>query len=1338
MEKSRFILNSQFLCTSLKDLRFSILNSLRERILILDGGSGTMIQGLGLTESDFRGERFADFPTLLKGNNDILSLTCPHVVRDIHRQYIEAGADIITTNTFNANALSMEDYGMQSFVSEINLAAARLARETADGFMAQYPQRTIFVAGSLGPTNKTASMSPDVQRPAYRSVSYMDMYRIFREQTEALIEGGVDILLFETAFDTLNLKAGLEAAFQVMHERHCELPVMVSLTLSGKGGRTLSGQTLSAFLASIQHVPVVSVGLNCSFGALEMKPFLHELAQIAPYYISAHPNAGFPNAFGIYEDSPEKMTEHIRSFVEEGLVNILGGCCGTTPAHIACFAELVRNVKPRQRNQWPIALWVSGLELLEVKPENNFISIGERCNVAGSRKFLRLIKEGNYEEALTIARKQVEDGAQVIDINMDDGLLDATREMTTFLNLIASEPEIARVPVMIDSSKWEVIEQGLMCVQGKSIVNSISLKEGEALFLERAKRIRQLGAAVVVMAFDEQGQADTYERKIEVCERAYRLLTEQIGFPSQDIIFDPNVLAIATGMAEHNGFGFDFIRAVSWIKQHLLGAKVSGGVSNLSFAFRGNNNVREAMHTVFLYHAIQAGMDMGIVNPSMSVTYDDIEPAFRTLLEDVILARRPEAADELIEYVQHESDGLVAHNDNPYIVTSPYPLQRGTMGDFPLQRGTVSDSSLQRGTVSDSSLQSTYPLKSGTVRTYPPSEGAGGGSKQSNLIKDAWRQLPVNERLEYALLKGIGEYLEADLQEAIPLYDSVVQIIDIPLMHGINQVGKLFGEGKMFLPQVVKTARTMKKAVEILQPYIEREKSASAAAKAGKIVFATVKGDVHDIGKNIVSIVLTCNNYEVIDLGVMVPAEKIIETVIREKPDLLCLSGLITPSLDEMIHVVKEMQKASQKIPIMVGGATTSKIHTALKIAPHYDYPVIHVTDASQNPLIASRLLNHKTKEQYIQDLNQEYARLRTMSGQPNETLVPLTEARAKRRVTNWASYTPVVPAQKGVQEISLPVEVVIPYINWTYFFSTWGIKIQDSRFNVGAKCFRPIQDSIQDKIQGFDHKNNEQEKAVEATSLYHDAQMLLQEFVKNQTKCMARYGFFEAVSDGDNIILNPNRVLNPVRVEKRVEKGNTDNKEIKIPVLRQQLSNEKDVYLSLSDFIMPVSEGRTDYIGAFVVTAGTGFDSLQEKVEKDSYRHLLLQSLSDRLAEASSEYLHQLVRKNFWGYAPNESLSIPDLFKSKYQGIRPAVGYPSLPDQRIIFSLDKLLQFKEIGVSLTENGAMKPSSTVAGLYFANPEAQYFRIGRISDEQLEDYAIRRGEPKDVIRKFLGQ
>lgn len=1220
---------------------------LQERILVLDGGMGTMIQGFKLKEEDYRGERFKAFPGQLKGNNDLLCITRPDVIRAIHRQYLDAGADLFTTNTFNANAISMEDYGMTAYVREMNLAAGRLAREVADRFMEEHPERTIFVAGSLGPTNKTASMSPDVSNPAYRAVTYRDLYAAYYEQAAALVEGGVDILLFETVFDTLNVKAGLEAAERVLQETGKELPVMLSLTLSAQGGRTFSGQTLSAFLASVQHAAITTVGLNCSFGAADMKPYLADLAKHAPYYISAYPNAGLPNSFGTYDETPDTMAEHVRAFVEEGLVNIIGGCCGTTPAHIARYPELVRGAKPHRPAPAPHCLWLSGLELLEVKPENNFVNIGERCNVAGSRKFLRLIKEGNYEEALTIARKQVEDGAQVIDINMDDGMLDAVKEMTTFLNLVAAEPDIARVPVMIDSSKWEVIEEGLMCVQGKSIVNSISLKEGEEVFLRHAARIKQLGAATVVMAFDEQGQADSFERKVEICQRAYRLLVERVRFNPEDIIFDPNVLAIATGIEEHNGYGLAFIRATEWIKQHLPGAKVSGGVSNLSFSFRGNNYLREAMHAVFLYHAIAKGMDMGIVNPSATVQYEEIEPVFRTLLEDVILDRRPEAAEELIAYAQ----------------------------------------------------------------TMHAEKGAAAGEGK----QEAWREAPLQERLEYALVKGIGDHLEEDLTEALQLYPHAVDIIDGPLMSGMNKVGNLFGAGKMFLPQVVKTARTMKKAVAILQPAIEAEKRASGSAKAGKVLFATVKGDVHDIGKNIVSIVLACNNYEVIDLGVMVPAEKIVHTAREERPDLVCLSGLITPSLEEMVHVADEMQKAGLQIPIMVGGATTSKIHTALKIAPHYAYPVIHVLDASQNPLIAAKLLNPDTRDAYIRQLNEEYEVLRQSAGKKQETLVSLAEARAHPVRLDWANYEPVRPARMGVHEIPyIPVEEVIPYIHWIFFFSAW--KMGGRYGNIAgvhdcAACREAWLASFAEK---------DREKAAEAMRLYEDAQKILKRLVEEKAHyCRARYGFFPANSVGDDLHIGD---------------------EV-IPTLRQQVRREDQAYKSLADYVMPASEGRTDYVGAFVVTGGAGFETLRDTFEQagDAYSAMLLQTLADRLAEALAEYLHERVRKAFWGYAPDETLSLEEMYKVHYRGIRPAIGYPSLPDQLLNFTLDRLLGGMErIGVSLTENGAMYPNASVSGLYIAHPAAEYFMVGTVDGEQMRDYARRRGLPEADIRRMLSK
>ncbi|MDD4114872.1 MAG: methionine synthase, partial [Massilibacteroides sp.] len=944
--------------------------------------------------------------------------------------------------------------------------------------------------------------------------------------------------------------------------------------------------------------------------------------------------------------TPETMEEHVGAFVEEGLVNILGGCCGTTPAHIARYSGLVKNAQPHIPAKKPHCLWLSGLELLEVKPENNFVNIGERCNVAGSRKFLRLIKEKNYEEALTIARKQVEDGAQVIDINMDDGMLEAEKEMVTFLNLMASEPDIARVPVMVDSSKWSVIEQGLMCLQGKSIVNSISLKEGEAVFLLHAKRVKQLGAAVVVMAFDETGQADVFERKIAVCERAYRLLVDRVGFNPEDIIFDPNVLAIATGIEEHNGYGLDFIRATEWIKLHLPGAKVSGGVSNLSFSFRGNNYVREVMHSVFLYHAIAKGMDMGIVNPSSSVMYEDIDPSFRTLVEDVILARRPEAAEELSTYAQN------IHQE-----------------------------------------------KNGTQEEK----------------HEAWREFSLPERLEYALIKGIGDYLEEDLKEALQVYDRAVQIIDGPLMAGMNKVGNLFGAGKMFLPQVVKTARTMKKAVAVLQPTIESENAVGGSAKAGKTVFATVKGDVHDIGKNIVSIVLACNNYEVIDLGVMVPAETIIKKAIEEKPDFISLSGLITPSLEEMAHVAKEMQKAGLSIPIMVGGATTSKLHTAVKIAPYYDHPVIHVLDASQNPLIAAKLLNPVTHDEFVAQLNREYEALRASLQDKKETLVSLSEARKHPHPINWSAYIPVKPRQIGVHVIPyIPLEEIIPYVHWNFFFSAWRLSGKYAELAYLHDCDACRAEWL-NKYEG-----EEQEKAKEGMKLFFDAKKMLDRLVVDKADyCRAIYGFFPASSNKDMIRLG----------------------ELEMPVLRQQAQKkDRTDYKSLADYVMPLSEGREDYVGAFVVTAGAGAEKLHAEFEAagDTYSAMLLQSLTDRLAEAVAEYLHEKVRKEYWGYTPEENLSISDLFRVKYQGIRPAIGYPSLPDQLQNHLLDQLLDMSRIGVRLTENGAMLPTATVSGLYFAHPDSQYFMIGTIDDEQLTEYSSRRGYTIEQTRRLLSR
>ena len=909
---------------------------INERILVLDGAMGTMIQQYNLSEADFRGERFKDLPGLLKGNNDMLCLTRPDVIEEIHRKYLEAGADIIETNTFNATAVSMADYHMQAYCREINLAAARLARKIADEYTARTPEKPRFVAGSVGPTNKTCSMSPDVNNPAFRALTFDELSEAYREQMEALLEGGVDAILIETIFDTLNAKAAVLAAETAMQNLGRKVPLMLSVTVSDVAGRTLSGQTLDAFLASVQHADIFSIGLNCSFGARQLKPFLEQLVRRAPYYISAYPNAGLPNSLGQYDQTPEEMAAEVKEYIDEGLVNIIGGCCGTTEAYIAKYQELIKDAKPHAPAPKPDYLWLSGLELLEVTPEINFVNVGERCNVAGSRKFLRLINEKKYDEALSIARKQVEDGALVIDVNMDDGLLDAAEEMTTFLNLVASEPDIARVPVMIDSSKWEVILAGLKCVQGKCIVNSISLKEGEEAFVEHARTVKQYGAAVIVMAFDEKGQADTFERKIEVCERAYRILTEKVGFRPQDIIFDPNVLAVATGIEEHNNYAVDFIKATGWIRRHLPGAHVSGGVSNLSFSFRGNNYIREAMHAVFLYHAIQQGMDMGIVNPGTSVLYTDIPSDILERIEDVVLNRRPDAAERLIE----TAEKLKAEKENS-------------------------------------------------------------GEQQTASSHLAWREgTTVEERLQYALVKGLGDYLDEDLHEALAKYPDAVSIIEGPLMSGMNHVGDLFGSGKMFLPQVVKTARTMKKAVAILQPYIETEKK-EGARSAGKVLLATVKGDVHDIGKNIVSVVMACNNYEIIDLGVMVPAEKIVETAIREKVDIIGLSGLITPSLEEMVHVVSELERAGLDIPVMIGGATTSKLHTALKIAPVYHAPVVYMKDASLNAPVAARLMNLDFRSTFAEELESEYRELREKNKTKQVKTVSLEEAQ-KNKLNLW------------------------------------------------------------------------------------------------------------------------------------------------------------------------------------------------------------------------------------------------------------------------------------------------------------------------------------------------
>lgn len=1223
-----------------------IQDILKDRILILDGAMGTMIQKYKLTEEDFRGERFKDSTILLKGNNDLLCLTRPDVIDAIHREYLEVGADIIETNTFNANAISMEDYNMAHLVKEINIEAAKLAKKAATDYTNQNPNKPRFVAGSIGPTNKTASMSPKVENPIFRAVTFDDLRSAYKEQIEALIDGGVDLLLIETIFDTLNAKAALFAAEEVQQERNIHIPIMISVTLSDKGGRTLSGQTIGAFLASVSHIDFLSIGLNCSFGASDMKPFLKELGRLAPSYVSAYPNAGLPNQFGEYDETPEIMAAQLKEFIDEGLVNILGGCCGTTPDHIAKYVDLVKGAtphKPANRHEY---MWISGLELLEAKPEINFINIGERLNVAGSRKFLRLIKEQKYEEALSIAHKQVEDGAQVLDVNMDEGLLDGVKEMTTFLNLMASDPDVSRIPVMIDSSKWEVLEAGLKCVQGKPIVNSISLKGGEEEFLRHARLIKQYGAAVIIMAFDETGQADTFARRIEICEKAYKLLVND-DFNPLDIIFDPNILAIATGIEEHRNYAVDFLETITWIKENLPHAKISGGVSNLSFSFRGNDYIREAMHAVFLYYAIQRGMDMGIVNPGQSVIYEDIPTDLRNLLEDVIFNRRPEATDVLIEYAEK-----IKNNK----------------------------------------------------------------SEDTEQKIEEWRSYPLNERLQHALIKGISDYLEEDLAEALTVYPKAVDIIDKPLMDGMNKVGDLFGSGKMFLPQVVKTARTMKRAVAILQPTLEAQKASSGGSnKAGKLLIATVKGDVHDIGKNIVSIILACNNYEVIDLGVMTPPEVIIQKVKEEQPDILCLSGLITPSLEEMSIVAHEMEKAGFSIPLMIGGATTSKLHTAIKIDPKYNNgSVVYVKDASQAPAAVSKLINPNTKENYIEEVRKEYTSLRENMGDKKVDLRPLSEVINKGLKIDWSNYQVCEPKTIGRQTLKhIPVEEIIPYIDWKFFFHSWNLSARYA-------SVQNIDDCPSCKTSWLNtFPEQEREKAAEGMQLYKDARTLLDQLVFEKVGYInAVFAIHEAYSDDECLYIN----------------------NIRFPMLRQQKKNDKGVYLSLCDFVAPKISGKKDYVAGFTVTAGVGAEELMSKYEHegDEYKVLLLKSVLDRLAEATTEWLHAKIRREYWGFAADETISVNEMFTLKYQGIRPAVGYPSIPDQSINFLLNEdLLQSKEIGVDLTENGVMLPNASVSGIIISHPESKYFNIGNILDDQLEAYTDRREKDAELIRKFLG-
>ncbi|KAA6439978.1 methionine synthase [Dyadobacter flavalbus] len=1256
---------------------------LKNRILVLDGAMGTMIQRYKLEDHDYRGERFSDWPQDVKGNNDLLSLTRPDIIKEIHAAYFEAGADIAETNTFSGTTIAMADYGMEEIVYELNFESARLAREVADEFTEREPEKPRFVAGSIGPTNRTASLSPDVNNPGYRAISFDQLVEAYYEQIKGLTDGGVDLLLVETIFDTLNAKAALFAIDQFFTDARNgkvahlpswkaapgeALPVMISGTITDASGRTLSGQTTEAFLTSVSHLPLLSVGLNCALGADLMRPYVQILAKEAPFYTSAHPNAGLPNEMGEYDESPEQMGEVIDGFLKDNLVNIIGGCCGTTPAHIRVIADLAKKHRPRTLPAADTVMKLSGLEPVKINQLTNFVNIGERCNVTGSKKFARLIREGKYDEALSIAREQVESGAQVIDINLDEGMIDGVEAMKTFVNLIVSEPDISKVPLMIDSSKWEVIESGLKCVQGKSIVNSISLKEGEEKFKESARTVLRYGAAAVVMAFDEQGQADNFERRIEICSRAYRILVDEVGFPAEDIIFDPNILTVATGMEEHNNYAVDFINAVRWIKENLPHAKVSGGVSNVSFSFRGNEPVREAIHTAFLYHAIRAGMDMGIVNAAQIGIYDEIPKDVLELVEDVLLNRRPDATERLVTYAE-----------------------------------TVKDK----------------------------------GKTQSGPDL-SWRQLPITERISHALVKGISDYIDEDTEECRKLFSRPLEVIEGPLMDGMSIVGDLFGEGKMFLPQVVKSARVMKKAVAYLQPFIEAEKS-EGNNSAGKILLATVKGDVHDIGKNIVGVVLGCNNYEIIDLGVMVPTDKILAAAIEHNVDIIGLSGLITPSLDEMVGVAKEMERRNLKMPLLIGGATTSRIHTAVKIDPNYSGAVIHVLDASRSVPVAGKLIqNEQSQAEVLSDIKAEYAKLREDHAKRGgeKAHISIANARENKAKIDWTNFEAKKPQFLGTRIYDdYDLADIAKYIDWTPFFQTWQLHGKYPKI-------------FEDKVVG-----------AEAMRLYEDAAVLLGEIIRDKTlKAKAVIGFWPANSIQDDIVLHHfeeetrdvpcERHGSHQHIEYRISQHGTDNLNAGELVadtsavlhhLRQQSQKASNLAnYCLSDFIAPLETGKTDYIGGFAVTAGLGIEALLDKYEKDhdDYNSIMVKALADRLVEALAELMHERVRKELWGYARNEELSNEELIKESYTGIRPAPGYPACPDHTEKRMLFDLLDAEKLGITLTESYAMYPASSVSGWYFSHPESRYFPVGKIFKDQVEDYARRKNMPLEEIEKWL--
>ncbi|MCY4007379.1 MAG: methionine synthase [Rhodobacteraceae bacterium] len=1207
---------------------------LERRVMILDGAMGTMIQGHQLDETQYRGKRFADHPCAQKGNNDLLNLTRPDVVRDIHRAFVQAGADILETNSFNSTSISMSDYHMEDIVYESNLTAARLAREVADQAQRNQP---VFVAGVLGPTNRTASLSPDVNDPGYRAVTFDQLVDAYDEATRGLIDGGADLIFVETVFDTLNCKAAIFAITTCFEQYGFKLPIMISGTITDQSGRTLTGQTVEAFWNSVRHANPLAIGLNCALGAAELRPYIAEVARIADSYVCCHPNAGLPNAFGGYDQTPEQFAQHMCDFVDHGFLNLAGGCCGTTPTHIAALASALRDAPPRSVPTIDTKCRLSGLEVLNIGSDSLFVNVGERTNVTGSAKFAALIRDDDYDAALEVARQQVRSGAQIIDVNMDEGLLDSQAAMVRFLNLMAAEPDISRLPVMIDSSKWSVIEAGLKCVQGKAIVNSISLKEGEASFIAQAHQARQFGAAVIVMAFDEQGQADSVNRRVEICQRSYDILVGQVGFSPEDIIFDPNIFAVATGIEEHNNYGLDFIEATRRIKETLPHAMVSGGVSNVSFSFRGNNAVREAMHSVFLYYAIAAGMDMGIVNAGQLTVFADIPESLRDQVEDVILNRRPDATENLL---------------------------------------TVAD----------------------RFRSLTQSQA-------ENL---EWREVSVAERLSYALVNGINDYVIEDAEEARQDAERPLHVIEGPLMDGMNIVGDLFGSGKMFLPQVVKSARVMKQAVAHLIPYIEAEKTSDAAlVTKGKIVMATVKGDVHDIGKNIVGVVLQCNNFDVIDLGVMVPAEKIIETARSENADMIGLSGLITPSLDEMTHVASELERLNLHLPLLIGGATTSKLHTAVKIEPAYSGATIHVTDASRAVGIAGKLISTRQRPQLESDTREEYAKLRASRGRVRKTsrFIPLADARANKFTTDWSDTDITRPSFLGVTSFdAYPLEELVTRIDWGPFFQTWELHGAYPRI-------------LDDPVVG-----------ETATSLFTSANEMLQQIVAENWLCArAVIGFWPANTvDHDDIEL--------------YEDESGEITIAKIHTLRQQMNKSgRRPHLALADFIAPRDCGRQDYIGGFAVTAGSGLDSRVTAFEDahDDYNSIMLKALADRLAEAFAERMHERVRKEFWGYASNENLSNEDLIRESYRGIRPAPGYPACPDHTEKATLFDLLDAsRATGIYLTDSFAMTPAASVSGLYFAHPNARYFGTGKIGDDQVKDYAERKGISLKEAEKWL--